>query len=418
VLKAPRKLVNMSKKKDVGVKQVGSDGDVVAEVNPVSDAASAQATDATENEATVQNDEGKENKVVNGNTNDAPVETVETGPEPVTDDLNVLCGESADASTEQTGEVVESVPEEVPAVETVPEPERPMTGEEIQEAREATEEDTWDAEAQGVMQNPTLRQLTPYIKGALVKDSENRIQIGIHLAQGHTAVNEKSFRIWVKKVLKMEEKQAYELRSIGAFFGPLLKARKVTLSYLCSLGTSRLVTLTRFPETYRRIDATGHIFISDGAVEKPAEKMPNDELRTVLQTVKNTGNSKHDGLLLYLDDVFRRFNWRHELRAEVEPKKDTILPKVMAWDADLEATLKEKDKKIENLQKSIKDANTDKERVVENRGRAKWWLDLLNGKDGEMPEWEENAAKAREQEAATERSLNAQARTEKTRNRR
>ena len=319
----------------------------------------------------------------------------------------------ADADATMSAEFTADEP--VTSDSDILEPERVTTSEEIQEAREATGEMDWDDETRSTMENTTLQEVTPLIMGELSKGAESDIRIGLSLARSVDAVADKSFRIWVTKVLKMDAKRAYELRSIGKFCSPLLQSHQVTFSYLSSLGISKLTSILRFPEPHRRLDANGHFLLSEDINEKLAENMTNEEIRQTLQKAKETTEDKYSTLVVLLNEIEGRCILAIDIEAEVKPMKSHLMMQIPAWHADLESKAKLKEKTIEKLRKSIKSVEMEKQQIEYNTRKANWWIELLEGRLHELPEGvSENVARQIEEEANRERILAGQARTEKS----
>jgi len=340
-------------------------------------------------------------------------DTVSSDEEPKAEVEEISSEEAVEVSEESTA--MEATPEEVEEVEAT------NTAEKSQEVFDAVVDVDWNEEIQEIMKNPTLRKITPLIKGELAKEGECQIRLCMLLDNGYSEVTNKSFRVWVTKVLDMEIKRAYELRAVGRFCSPLLKKKKVTLPYLYSVGISKLNVITRFPDTHWIADPEqGKIFIADNDNEfAPVDMLSVEKLRDILKSVKDITNEKHLALLMMLDDYDSRCTMLFEYQSEVEGKEEKLLPMIKAWDTDLETELKSKAETIEKLRESIKKVEMEVELLNVRRSRANWWIDMLQGNgDGIPAGCLENAAIQQEEQANKERLLAAQARTEKSRSRR
>lgn len=309
-------------------------------------------------------------------------------------------------SGEPTADVEETVDSEQP------ESERSLTGEEILAAQEEEESESLDAEVVTLMQNPTVKEVTPLAKGALAKQIECVIELVMYIARVVTAIDEKSFRVWVKKVLQMDEKFAYTLRSIGTVFWPLVVQGLVTHTYLASLGISRLLTIVRFPEGTWSLNEIGQVLVKDGETKRHIADMSVDELRKLLATIKAAQTEQPSTLDLLLQSIEEKcalsMGLLCDYEREVAPIKETLHPKVQDWAANIDkaiAAIKLKEKAL--LDEYRKNADKLKKRELAlgaKRRKAFWWLDLLEGRGNDLPaEFQANSAKIIEDAADIER---------------
>ncbi len=264
-----------------------------------------------------------------------------------------------------------------------------------------------EVELQKILAVPIVMERTPRILEALQRENKSQLQVGIDLYEVGDKIGEKSFRTWVAKILEIEDKKAYYLRSAGKMFVVLVRTHKVRPDLAADWGVQRLVTLSRFPEKSWRVD--GHqVFVSGSNGEELLADLSNDELRTRLQEAKEEeAGGKPIARLKKRLAAIGENRMRPEIEQQVAPIRDVLQPLVDTWLEDLDKQIERKQKALDTAKESLKDREQELLTLQVEKRDAAWWHELLHENEDQAASGDVERRAGVERKAAAAAAANA-----------
>jgi len=181
---------------------------------------------------------------------------------------------------------------------------------------------------------PIPKGITTKLKKALAAGTEAELMVGILLDQGYAKVDEASFRVWVTRVVGMDEKQAYRLRAVGHVVRPLVENKEISLDYLLKVGMSRLTTFARFPTNLRLIQKSPErisVRADDEPEPVPIDEMTVAKLRDMLRALKGRDTVDLEAAKKFLRETAERTPNSQMCGDALASVRDQYIPIVETW---------------------------------------------------------------------------------------